>query len=41
MNKQIITGMCLKTSNTFCKSKSEENPQPLKKTFYVKIMFDN
>lgn len=41
MNKQIIIRMCLKTSNKFRNSKSEENPQPLKKSFYVKIMFDN
>lgn len=40
MNKQIIIRMCFKTPSKFCYSKSEK-PQPLKKTFYVKIMFDN
>lgn len=41
MNKEIIIRMYLKTLKKFFNSKSEKEPQTLKKTFYVKTMFDN
>lgn len=41
MNKQIIIRMYLKTPKKFFNSKSEKNPKPLRRLFYVKTMFDN